>query len=315
MPILERWTFATLNGAPERSEYEEFVTIEHPATGLAMLVMVPGNDKMRAMVSLHDPAHDVLIVTAGTMTGFTVKLAETEVQSGPHCSHRVTYVPAGLPFELHHQRDSTMLVALILPAGRLAAALSAAPVAAALREDHALAMLVHEIGRQVMRLSDEDCGTIDQQIAQLAAALTAPHTSDDPAASERLALSPFKLRSVLAFIDDNLHRPLTLREMAEHVNLSPYHFARKFKHATGRSPYDHLRWRRIARSTALVARSELKIAEISAMTGFASAAHFSQAFQREAGVSPMQFRKVVRPRLLKVPLAEGLGELRKQNAN
>lgn len=305
MPILERWTFATLNGSPERSEYEEFVAIEHPATGLAMLVMVPGNDKMRAMVSLHDPAHDVLIVTAGTMTGFTVRLAETQVESGPHCSHRVTYVPAGMPFELHHQRDSTMLVALILPAGRLAAANGVTPAPAALREDHALAMLVHDIGRQIMRLSDEDCGTIEQQTALLAAALTALSCADQPAPAERIALSPFKLRSVLGFIDDNLHRPLTLRAMAEHVNLSPYHFARMFKHATGRSPYDHLRWRRIVRSTALVARSELKIAEISASTGFSSPAHFSQAFQREAGVSPLQFRKVVRPRLLKVQLAGG----------
>jgi len=315
MRILERWEFATLDGSPERSEYEEFVAIEHPATGAAMLVMVPGNDRLRAMVSLKDPAHDVLIVTAGTMTGFTVRLAETEVQSGPHCSHRVTFVPAGTPFALHHQRDSTMLVALILPAGRLAASPAAVSAPFALREDHGLAMLVHDIGRLIMRMSDEDCAVIAQQTAVIAAALAAPRTESPQVAAERLSLSPFKLRGVLAFIDDNLHRPLTLKEMAEHVNLSPYHFARMFKHATGRSPYDHLRWRRIVRSTALVARSELKIAEISAMTGFASAAHFSQAFQREAGVSPMQFRKVVRPRLLKVPLAEGSGELRKQNAN
>ena len=42
-------------------------------------------------------------------------------------------------------------------------------------------------------------------------------------------LSPFVLRNVLAFIEENLGQPLTLAELAAQAALSEYHFARMFR--------------------------------------------------------------------------------------
>ena len=51
-------------------------------------------------------------------------------------------------------------------------------------------------------------------------------------------LSPFVLRNVLAFIEENLGQPLTLADLAAQAALSEYHFARMFRQSTG--------WRRIS---------------------------------------------------------------------
>lgn len=301
MTLLEHWHFATLANPPAPVTRGEVVLVDHPATGLATLVAIPDHDGRRGVVRLHDPARDVAIVTGGTTIGMTARLGALEVCSGPHSSNRITFVPAGTPLALHCWRDGSMMVALILPAGRLAALApegSDLPPPFALAEEAALAEHVQAIKRLIMRLRDTDCTAICAETARLAAALAEMPQTAAPAPSQRIALSPPKLRSLLAYIDAHLDQPLSLRDLADRANLSPYHFARVFKQATGRSPHDHVRWRRIVRSTALIARSELKIAEISASTGFASAAHFSQAFQQAAGVTPSHFRRVARQRLL-----------------
>lgn len=301
MAIFDHWSFTRDAGDRMGLAGEEIVLVAHPATGLAMLVMVPDYDGARATVSMRDPVRDVLLVTCGNVVAMSAELDTRLVRSGPHSNDRITFVPAGTPLVLHHYRDSSMIAALILPAGRLAAMAPghgglATPFA--LRDDAWLAAHVMQMGRHVMRGKEAETALLESMTAQLALALAnsrlvAPQPSDT-----RIMLPPRKLRSVLAYIDTHLDQPITLRDLAEQVNLSPFHFGRVFKQATGRTPYDHVFRRRIVRSTSLVARTEMKMAEISARTGFASGAHFSQAFQREAGVSPSQFRAVIQPRLL-----------------
>jgi len=305
MSIIENWRFS---GSPRRCAEmaaegleEEIVFVMHPSTGLALIVAVFDYDSTRQSVTLHDPTRDVVLVTCGSVFPMAVSLDGRKSACGPHSSDRVTFVPAGTRMVLEHTRDCSMLCALILPAGRMAMMRTgdaALPAAFGLRDDAALAERSHAALRLVLRQSEGDNAAIEQATARLAAALCDIRASGDAPTAARIALPPHKLFRVLAHIDAHLDQPLTLRDLADLANLSPYHFARVFKHATGRSPYDHVRWRRITRSTALVARSELKIAEISAATGFASPAHFSSAFQRAAGISPLQFRRAVRPRLL-----------------
>ncbi|KAG6337299.1 hypothetical protein ID866_1806 [Astraeus odoratus] len=50
-------------------------------------------------------------------------------------------------------------------------------------------------------------------------------------------LSPFVLRNVLAFIEENLGQPLTLADLAAQAALSEYHFARMFRQSTGLAPH------------------------------------------------------------------------------
>lgn len=105
------------------------------------------------------------------------------------------------------------------------------------------------------------------------------------------ALSPERLRRVLEHIEDALEDgDLSLAELAAVASLSPFHFSRAFKAATGRAPHQFVLARRVERAKALLARRDLALAEIAYRAGFASQAHFSTAFRRATGTTPARYR-------------------------
>lgn len=53
----------------------------------------------------------------------------------------------------------------------------------------------------------------------------------------RGGLSSKTLKSSLEFITDNLHKDLQLSEIASVAGLSPFHFTRLFRNATGQTPH------------------------------------------------------------------------------
>lgn len=93
------------------------------------------------------------------------------------------------------------------------------------------------------------------------------------------------------FLAEHYDRPLSLRDIAAEVQLSPEHLARRFKRQTGRSVFEFLRELRIESSVALLLSSKLRIGEIAGRTGFSSSAVFCRNFQRAKGCSPLVFRR------------------------
>jgi AraC family transcriptional regulator len=100
-----------------------------------------------------------------------------------------------------------------------------------------------------------------------------------------------KLRTVIEYIMENLGGSPTLEQMAAVVHLSPYHFARQFKAATGLPPHQYLIARRVERAQHLLrADATLGLAEVALRAGFPDQSHFSFHFKRILGVTPRQFR-------------------------
>jgi AraC family transcriptional regulator len=90
---------------------------------------------------------------------------------------------------------------------------------------------------------------------------------------------------------ENLEGSPTLEQMASVARLSPYHFARGFKAATGLPPHQYVIARRIERAQHLLrTNGELRLAEVALRVGFSDQSHFSFHFKRIAGVTPRQFR-------------------------
>jgi hypothetical protein len=69
------------------------------------------------------------------------------------------------------------------------------------------------------------------------------------------ALPESRLRRVAAHIDSNLHCELRLADLGAVVHMSPYHFARLFKRATGLPPHRFILQRLIAVAATLLADS------------------------------------------------------------
>jgi transcriptional regulator GlxA family with amidase domain len=75
------------------------------------------------------------------------------------------------------------------------------------------------------------------------------------------------------------------------AGLSPYHFARQFKTATGLPPHRYILARRVERARQLLqAGTDLSLVEVAAYAGFSDQSRFSHHFKRLVRVTPGQFR-------------------------
>jgi AraC family transcriptional regulator len=108
------------------------------------------------------------------------------------------------------------------------------------------------------------------------------------------SLESQRLRRVIDYIEGHLGEPtLSVEQLAEVAHLSPYHFSRAFKSATGQAPHRFVLERRVERARLHLAESRESLAGIAYCTGFSSQAHFSSIFRRLTGVTPKQYRQSV----------------------
>ncbi|NKB15687.1 MAG: helix-turn-helix transcriptional regulator [Sphingomonadales bacterium] len=77
--------------------------------------------------------------------------------------------------------------------------------------------------------------------------------------------------------------------------MSPAHFARAFKQATGVAPHQYLISLRLDRTRAALLQGTA-ISEAALMFGFSDQAHFSRAFTKKFGVTPGSLVRASRPR-------------------
>lgn len=110
--------------------------------------------------------------------------------------------------------------------------------------------------------------------------------SSNPLQPVRGALDPQRLRRVTDFIDAHLGEHLTIETLAKEACLSPFHFARAFKAATGTAPHRYLSERRLERARALIDEGELPFGTIAYDCGFSSQAHFTRWFKQAVGTTP-----------------------------
>jgi AraC family transcriptional regulator len=104
-----------------------------------------------------------------------------------------------------------------------------------------------------------------------------------------------KLTTIVDYIMANLNGSPTLEQMAGLVHLSPDHFARQFKAATGLPPHQFLIARRVERAQQLLrGRESVSLAEVAIGVGFSDQSQLSFHFKRIVGITPGQFRASAR---------------------
>jgi AraC-like DNA-binding protein len=116
------------------------------------------------------------------------------------------------------------------------------------------------------------------------------------APTKESGLGPWQARRAAEMIRENLDCNIRLPDMARECGLSVSHFTRAFRKSFGVSPYRWLLERRIDRGKALLATSDLPIADIAIRSGFSDQAGFTRAFGRIVGDSPGRWRRAVTSR-------------------
>ena len=100
-----------------------------------------------------------------------------------------------------------------------------------------------------------------------------------------------RLKRVIAHIEDNLAEGLSLKDLAGIAAMSPYHFARAFKGATGASPLQYVIGARIDRARVLLKTTRLTVSQIAFRTGYLDPDRFSRHFKKRVGATPGAFRR------------------------
>jgi AraC family transcriptional regulator len=107
---------------------------------------------------------------------------------------------------------------------------------------------------------------------------------------------PVTVLRVVELMRQRLREPLTLEEMADAAGVSPFHFARQFKTATGHPPHDYLVRLRVDRAQELIRQNgrTWTLAAIANESGFADQSHMARHFRRVLGVTPGAFAEAQR---------------------
>jgi AraC family transcriptional regulator len=92
------------------------------------------------------------------------------------------------------------------------------------------------------------------------------------------------------YFEENLDRNISLAELAGVVQLSEFHFARKFRNEFGCPPHAYVMRKRIERAKAQLARGNIPLKVVAANGGFSDQSHMTRLFRRLLGVTPAEYR-------------------------
>lgn len=101
---------------------------------------------------------------------------------------------------------------------------------------------------------------------------------------------PLAVARARDLLDARLDCPPSLEELAAAVNLSPFHFARVFRQATGLPPHAWLKQRRLARARSLLRHGYAPL-NVALDLGFADQSHLTRQFKQAYGVTPGEYRR------------------------
>jgi AraC family transcriptional regulator, arabinose operon regulatory protein len=100
-----------------------------------------------------------------------------------------------------------------------------------------------------------------------------------------------RVMAAMAYLVENLARPLTLSEVAEATGLSVSRLSHRFKDEVGITLGQFLERERLGRAAQLLRFTTRPITAIAEEVGFASPIHFSLRFKKAFACNPREFRK------------------------
>jgi AraC-like DNA-binding protein len=109
--------------------------------------------------------------------------------------------------------------------------------------------------------------------------------------SRRGALASWQIARVRAFIDNNLHRAISIRDLSTVARRSEAYFARNFKLAVGEPPHAFVMRRRLEKARHLMMTSSASLVEIALSAGFSDHPHLCRLFRKVFDQSPASWRR------------------------
>lgn len=96
---------------------------------------------------------------------------------------------------------------------------------------------------------------------------------------------------LLQHLSSHYPEELNMRDAAQMVNLSPYHFCRMFKRTTGKTLVEYIHLLRVNQAERMLLETESSVAAIAEKVGFGSISYFSTVFKKHKNQTPTEYRK------------------------
>ena len=96
--------------------------------------------------------------------------------------------------------------------------------------------------------------------------------------------------SLIDFIRENYATRITLADLGARFGYHPNYLNTLFRQHTGKTVYNYLQDYRITEAIHLLQTTDASVSEIAVATGFCDISHFSKAFKKKTGFSPVEFK-------------------------
>lgn len=101
------------------------------------------------------------------------------------------------------------------------------------------------------------------------------------------------IASSLGYIKSHFTEDISLREVADRVNLNPSYFSTILKKYTGMSYSEHITQARIDKAKSLLLKSDYKVYEIGERVGYQNVYYFDKIFKKVTGLSPSEYKNSI----------------------
>jgi transcriptional regulator GlxA family with amidase domain len=95
---------------------------------------------------------------------------------------------------------------------------------------------------------------------------------------------------IRAYVREHIAEDIGLNDLACKAGMSKYHFARKYKELTGRTPMEDVRMLRLEYARNLVLSTSMPLKVIAEKAGMGDQYHMSRLFRRRLDASPGRLR-------------------------
>lgn len=103
-----------------------------------------------------------------------------------------------------------------------------------------------------------------------------------------------RYKELFTYMEEGFRENPSVKQAAERVHLSPYHFCREFKELTGLTFVQYVQQQRIHEAERLLRDTPLSISEIAERVGCGSINGFSNLFRQHKGYPPSKARELWR---------------------
>lgn len=109
-------------------------------------------------------------------------------------------------------------------------------------------------------------------------------------ADMRRSRSSYQVEQCRVYVLKNIHKHMTVGEIAAHIGLSPNYLSKLFRENEGIGLCDYIQREKIRTATGILAQSAQSISSIALFLGFKSQSHFVEVFKKWQGMTPSDYR-------------------------